>query len=286
MSQSATKTKKTTKKQKKPIRWAKRFGSAVPSAAGAIVPILILILVLGLMFTGIQAIETYIIRLVLAVAISFGAAFLLYASGLDRGLTDVSASRSYVQAQTDGRPLTAKEDAACYHPLKALCTTLTVFILPLVCAIIVALNAKEYTYTLQSLPTWMTSTYGMRSDVMAPLAAYDQVGGFVVMDWVRMFVRLFILPMINLFEDPQKMTAMIDRFSPLLLGILPLAYMIGYLLAPKRSKKIDKLNRRAKKVAVRRAERRKIGPELLGTQNQVHYGHQKEEKARKKKELI
>ena len=28
------------------------------------------------------------------------------------------------------------------------------------------------------------------------------------------------------------------------------------------------------------------GAELLGAQNQVHYGHKKEEKARKKKELI
>lgn len=286
MSQQATKTKKTTKKQKKPIRRAKRFGSAVLPAAGKIAPMLILIIVLGLMFTGIQAIEMYIIRVVLSAVLCFCAAFLLYAEGLNRGVADISASRSCAQAEADGRALSAKEDASCYHPLKALCAALAVFILPMACAIIVALNAREYTYTLQSLPSWLTSTYGARSDVMTPLAAYEQAGGFTLLDWVRMFARLFILPMINLFEDPQKMTATIDRLSPLMLCVLPAAYMIGYLLAPNRSRKIDKLNRRAKKVAVRRAERRKVGPELLGAQNQVHYGHKKEEKARKKKELI
>ena len=101
-----------------------------------------------------------------------------------------------------------------------------------------------------------------------------------------MLVRLFILVFINLFEDPQKMTAAIDRLSPLMVSVLPIAYMVGYLLSPRKAEKIQKLNRRAKKVAVRRAERRKVGPELLGAQNQVHYGHKKEEKARKKKELI
>ena len=148
------------------------------------------------------------------------------------------------------------------------------------------LAAKEYTYVLQSLPKWLTQTYGVREDVMGPLGAYGQSAGMAMLDWVRMFVRLFILVFINLFEDPQKMTAMVDRLSPLMVSVLPIAYMVGYLLSPRKAEKIQKLNRRAKKVAVRRAERRKVAPELLGAQNQVHYGHKKEEKARKKKELI
>ena len=286
MNPSESKTKKTTKKKKMPIRRAKRWGPAVPGAAGKIIPILILIVVMGLMMTGVQAIEIYFLRALIGALMAFASAFLLYAEGLNRGVADISASRSCAQAEADGRSLTKKEDAACYHPLKGLCVAAAVFCVPLVLALIVALNAKEYTYALQTLPTWLTSTYGGRADVMAPLSAYEQTGGMMLMDWMRLIVRLFVLTMVNLFEDPQKMTAMVDRLSPLMLSLLPAAYMVGYLLAPKRAAKIDKANRRAKKVAVRRAERRKVGPELLGSQNQVHYGHKKEEKARKKKELI
>jgi len=286
MSQNTTKAKKTTKKHRKPIRRAENFSGAVLPAAGKLVPQIILIAILGLMLTGIQAISAYWLRIALSAVAEAALLLMIYSEGLHRGVSDVGASRTYAQAKQDGRTLTRQDDAACYHPLKALLAALAVFGLPLVLSVYLALNAKEYTYQLQSLPAWLSGTYGMRSDVMDPLAAYGNTAGMMLIDWVRLFVRLFELVLINLFEDPQKMTAMIDRFSPLMISVLPAAYMVGYLLAPRRAEKIEKENRRAKKVAVRRAERRKVGPELLGAQNQVHYGHKKEEKARKKKELI
>lgn len=286
MSQNENKAKKTKAKQKKPIRLARNWGSAVVPSAGRIMPMLILMIVMGFIFTGIQAIEAYMIRLVLAGVIGAVILLLMYSEGLNCGVADIAVSRTCAQAIKDGRKLDEKEEAGGYHPLKALATAALVFIVPLVLSVIVALNAKEYTYMLQSLPAWLTGSYGSRADVMAPLAAYHDPQGMAALDWMRMIVRLFELPLVNLFEDPQKMTAMVDRLSPLMIVIMPIAYMIGYLASPSRAEKIARLNRRAKKVAVRRAERRKVGPELIGAQNQVHYGHKKEEKARKKKELI
>ena len=285
MSQTEANNQKT-KKAKKPLRRAQRWGKRVLPMAGRMVPMVILIAIMGLMFTALQALEIYWLRAVIAAAVSAVMAFLLYSEGLNSGVLDANASRNYMQAQADGRSLTQAEDAACYHPVKALCAALVIFGVPLLLSVILALNAREYTYVLQSLPKWLTQTYGVREDVMGPLGAYGQSAGMAMLDWVRMFVRLFILVFINLFEDPQKMTAMVDRLSPLMIVIMPIAYMIGYLASPSRAEKIARLNRRAKKVAVRRAERRKVGPELIGAQNQVHYGHKKEEKARKKKELI
>ena len=286
MSQGNANAKKTTNKQKKAVRRAEKWGGGVLPSAGKLVPQMIVIVVLGFLFTGIQAIDAYWIRAAIAGVIGAGFLYLIYAEGLNQGVADVSSSRHYVQAVKSGRVVTGKEDASCYHPLKALCASLVVFGVPLALSFVLAFNAKEYTYTLQSLPSWLSGTYAVRDDVMAPLAAYGQVDGMGVLDWIRMLVRLFELVLVNLFPDPQKMTASVDRLSPLMILLLPAAYMLGYLFAPSRFDKIDKLNRRAKKVAVRRAERRKVGPELLGAQNQVHYGHKKEEKARKKKELI
>lgn len=279
-------TKAKTTKKKMTVRRAKRWGSRVLPMAGKIIPLVILIAVLGLMFTAIQAIDMYWLRFAIALVVTAVMVVLLYSEGLNTGVLDVNASHSFLQAKADGRALGEKEDAACYHPLKALCAALVVFGLPLLLSVYLALNAREYTYTLQSLPAWLTNTYGAREDVMGPLGAYAQAGGMAITDWLRMFVRLFILMPINFFADPQKMTAMIDRLSPVMMCLLPGAYMVGYLLSPRQAEKIRKQNRRAKKIAVRRAERKKIAAELLGAQNQVHYGHKKEEKARKKKELI
>lgn len=274
------------KKQKKPVRLSKHWGMNVLPMARRMIPMVVLIVIMGLLFTALQAISLYWLRVVLSVAGVAAAALLLYYDGMNSGVLDVNASRAYMQAQADGRTLTDREDAACYHPLKALCAVLVIFGIPMVLSVYMAFNAKDYTYTLQTLPTWLTQSYGTREDVMAPLGAYAQAVSMTIADGLRIIVRLFILTMVNLFEDPQKMTGMIDRLSPVMMLVLPMAYLLGYLCGPNRAQKISKLNRRAKKVAVRRAERRKVGPELLGMQNQVHYGHQKEEKARKKKDLI
>lgn len=274
------------KKKRKPVRLSKHWGMNVLPTARRMIPMVVLAIIMGLVFTALQAISIYWLRAILSVAGIAAIALLLYYDGMNSGVLDVNASRAYMQAQEDGRSLTDREDAACYHPLKALCAVLVMFGIPMVLSVYVALHAKDYTYTLQSLPTWLTQSYGTREDVMAPLGAYAQTGGIEITDGLRVIVRLFILSMVNLFEDPQKMTGMIDRLSPVMMLVLPMAYLIGYLCGPHRAQKISKINRRAKKVAARRAERRKVAPELLGTQNQVHYGHQKEEKVRKKKDLV
>ena len=134
------------------------------------------------------------------------------------------------------------------------------------------------------MPTWLTESYGARADVMGPLGAYMVETGMEAHDWLRMIVRLFVMNYINLFSDPLTMSLVIDRLSPLFILSYPLAYMIGYLRGPASNRRLEKMNRRAKKVAVRRAEKKSLVQELIGAQVQVHYGHKKEE--HKKKELI
>ena len=159
-------------------------------------------------------------------------------------------------------------------------------VLPLLCAVFLALTAEEYTYSLQDLPTWLTNSYGSRQDVMAPLSAYMQSAGTSIVDWVRVFVRLFVLLFVNLFEDPQRMSAAIDRIAPLCMLLYPAAYMIGYLRGPALSAKKSSMNRRAKKAAVRKAGRSHLAEELVGGGGEVHYGHQADEEKKKRRELV
>ena len=185
-----------------------------------------------------------------------------------------------------GRPLTRKEESACYQPMKALCACLVVFAVPLALSLYLAATAKPYTYALQDLPAWLTGTYGAREDVMAPLAAYAQSATFTLRDGIRLVVRLAVLIYINLFPDPQTMAQMIDRLSPLMVMTYPIACMIGYLRAPAVYAKRQSMQRRAKKAAVRKAQKKSMVDELLGSGGDVHYGQRVGQEEHKKKELI
>ena len=271
------------KKKRKPLRRAQHWGSRVlPMALKLLVPLLAII-IMGLIFSALQA-ASQGIRFVLALVIVAGMLLFFFSEGLNAGAEDAAASRNYTSLTARGVKLEKKDDAMCYHPYKALCAVMLVFIVPLLLSVYVAAGAKPYTYALQDLPAWLVDSYGMREDIMGPLGAYQVQQSMAVIDWLRMAVRMFVMNYINLFGDPLKMGCLIDRLSPLFMLSYPLMYMIGYFFGPASNRKTEKKNRRAKKVAVRRAEKKSLVEELTGAQGQVHYGHQKE--AHKKKELI
>ena len=278
--------KNKSPKKRRPLRRAQHWGSEVPRMAGRILTTLVVLTVLGLMFSALQAIENLWLRAALSLLILSGVLTLYLNDGMNKGVSDAVASRFYVSAKERGIPLEAKDDAACYHPLKAVCAALAVFALPLALSVIVAFSAKEYTYVLQDLPGWLTDSYASRLDVMAPLGAYSVQQSMQPLDWVRLIVRLPILIMVNLFADAQTMSALIDRLSPLMMLVYPAAYIAGYLLGPKANRRIEKQNRRAKKIAVKKTQKSSLVEELTGARPQVHYGQRREEDKHKRKELI
>ena len=279
--------KSKTPKKKRPLRRAQHWGSQVPAMAGRMLVTLIAVCAMGLMFSALQAISMLWLRALISLSILLGMALIYVNDGVGKGAGDAAASRYYVSAKERGLPLEQKDDAACYNPLKAVCAALAAFGVPLVLSVIVSLMAKEYTYVMQDLPGWLTDSYGARGDVMAPLGAYSVHQGMELLDWARLLVRMPILMMVNFFPDVQAMSATIDRLSPLMIAVYPLAYVLGYLLGPKTNRKRETQNRRAKKIAVRRTQKSNLVEELTGERPQVHYGHKKEEENKhKKKELV
>lgn len=271
------------KKKRKSLRRAQRWGSRVLPMAGKLLVPLVSIIIMGLIFSALQAVSSGL-RLALALVIIAGILLFMLSEGLNRGAEDAAASRNYVNLTAKGVKLEEKDDAMCYHPLKAICAVMVAFIIPLALSVYIAANAVEYTYTLQDLPAWLESSYGMREDVMGPLGAYTAERSMAANDWLRLVVRLFVMNYVNLFSDPLEMSYVIDRLSPLFILSYPLMYVIGYLRGPASNRKLEKMNRRAKKVAVRRAEKKSLVEELTGAQGQVHYGQKKQE--HKKKELV
>lgn len=279
-------TNKATNRKRKPVRRARRWGGQVLPMAGKLLMIAVACVVMGLMFSALQAIESAFLRGLLSLSIASGMLLMCLSEGLSKGARDTEASRLYVKTEKEGGAPGAKADAACYHPLKAVCAALAVYGVPLALAVYLAAVAKPYTYVLQDLPAWLTGGFASRSDVMAPLAAYCSKAPLVAQDFVRMAVRMMELIYVNLFADPQTAGQLIDRLSPLMIGTFPLAYVVGYLCGPREYDKRQSMQRRAKKAAVRKAQKKRLADELIGGGAQVHYGQRQEEVKHKKKELI
>ena len=257
-----------SKKTKKPLRRAKRWGARIWPMAGRLAAILAAVTVMGLMFSALQAVGSMALRAVISLAILSGVLLMLYSEGLTRGVADADASHAADKLEKLGRPLSRREEAACYQPLKALCACLIVFGIPLILGAYLAATAEPYTYALQDLPSWLTGTYGAREDVMAPLAAYAQTASVSARDVIRLIVRLT------------------DQLTPLMVLSYPAACMIGYLRAPAVYAKRQSMQRRAKKAAVRKAQKKSMVSELLGSGGDVHYGQRPQQEEHKKKELI
>ncbi|MBQ2948046.1 MAG: hypothetical protein IJN79_01825 [Clostridia bacterium] len=286
MSKENNKTAAKKNKKKKPLRLSKHWGAEVLPMAGRLATVLVAIVVLGMMFSALQAIESMWLRAGLSLLIASGLLLLCFNEGIGKGAEDAASSRNFDNLLAKGAPLTDADDAGCYHPLKAVCAGLVVFGIPLVFAVYIALTSQAYTYQLQDLPVWLTDTYGSRGDLMAPLGAYMREANLVATDWIRMIVRLMEMIYINVFPDPQLMGQLIDRLSPLMVATYPAVYVIGYLVGPRSNRKREKLNRRAKKIAVHRAGKKNLAAELTGVQNAVHYGQKVQDGKHKKKELV
>ena len=274
------------KKAKKPLRRAKNWGSSVKPLIGRLIIVLIAATVLGVLLSALQGLGNMTIRYVITGVIVASLLALYFAEGLREGVADAASSRFYEKVEAKGQALTREEDASCYNLLKPVCAACLIFALPLALAVIVALCAKDYTYTLQDLPAWVTQSYANRSDVMGPLGAYTQTAGLGAVDVMRMIVRLIEMVFISIFPDPLKMGAMIDRLPPLMILTFPIAYVLGYAFGPVSHEKSRKQERRAKKIAVRKAQKSNLAEELVGSGGEVHYGQQARDEKIKKKELI
>ena len=79
------------KKKKKPLRRAQCWGSRVLPMAGKLIVPLVSIIVMGLIFSALQALSTGL-RLVLAVVIIAGMLLFMFSEGLNRGAEDAAAS--------------------------------------------------------------------------------------------------------------------------------------------------------------------------------------------------
>lgn len=250
----ASKQTKSTETKKTPILRAQHIKPDVRKMTGKVLSYIAIFAFLSLVLSAVTGGGTiWGMALNILLLVCF---FLLeLMEGGTRGEHDVTMSRM-VEARLE-KNIQPEDDelARCYGPRKAFIAFALAVSVFFLCAVIVALSAKPYTYTLQDLPTWMSAYLG-RDDVGGALGCYTVTNGATVVDYLRIVVRACILPFVNLFSDVQTSSWIIDRLSPLLIIILPLSYPLGYLMGPSLYEKRMRENAAAKKATMKRIRKK------------------------------
>ena len=84
--------KKADKKNKAPIRKANHYMKAVPGAALKLLALAVAVVILGLLFSGLQVLAAGWLRMAIAAAVGAVLALLYYSEGVGRGAADAMNS--------------------------------------------------------------------------------------------------------------------------------------------------------------------------------------------------
>jgi hypothetical protein len=149
--------------------------------------------------------------------------------GSNLGAEAVTRGEILWQRQEKGQPVSDSEKRLCYHPLKGYLIALFGLILILIPAVILAFVTEVQTTDSGALPGWMQS-YVRRGDVSNALINYTQPEGMHLADYLRAFVRICIIPFVNLIGHSSKNGMLtLERLSPVILLLPAAAYGTGYI---------------------------------------------------------
>ena len=212
------------------------------------------------------------VRIIFSVAVILLVLFIFFSNGSNLGADAVAKGEILYQKKEEGKPFNESERKMCYHPCKAYIIGFLGTIPFLLAAIVFSFNTTITMTGPGTLPSWIQS-YTRRADIANALTTYLHPEGLSLTDCLRIAVRIFILPFVNLVgtDNPQGLLTL-ERLSPVLLLLPAVSYGTGYLSGKKIRSRIHTMisesNRRRKKKENRARKKRMnqnsaSGPEKL-----------------------
>ena len=174
-----------------------------------------------------------ILRVIANLVMVLVAATMVFMSGSRDGENEVNLGEIAYAHQAAGKTVDPRDREKCYHPLKGWFVFLCALIPLVLLTLPYAVTAEKSVYTLQSLPSWVSSFEG-HEEIAAPLKYYEQGHTFTFMQVLGIITRLLVFPFANI-AGSRNADAMllVDRLSPLLAAVPALGYPIGYLTGPR-----------------------------------------------------
>lgn len=208
------------------------------------------------------------LRLVANAMILAALAGLMYMDGMKTGEEDVAYAEIAFTRQESGQTIPKEERDRCFHPLKGLYTVLAGMLpLALMC-LALAVTAQEQRHHLGALPSWLDG-YRSRADIGLALSYYNETTPMGVVDVLRIIVRLVLFPYVNIVgTDSSARLLLLERLSPLMIFLVPMAYAAGYGLGRKARATVhgsiaDDRKRRVRRERRERKHRREKEPTQL-----------------------
>ena len=222
------KKKAPVKLIKKPYLRGKAYDASVIKSSLALFGSLFLVMFAFLLLGMMMIFDNKIISILLNLILLLGCYVVFYSSGMARGTTGVNQGEILYHREQIGTSYTQVERDACFHPAKGfiigLLGTVPVFLVTLVFACI---TQRQMT-SMGALPSWVSGLTS-HEEVTAPVAYYTVTSGMTVTDILRVFVRMNVMPFVNMIGSTDLDAMLIlERVSPVLVLLPGISYGIGY----------------------------------------------------------
>ena len=215
-----------------------------------------------------------VIRMIFNPAVILIILLVLFNNGSNHGADAVAKGEILYQKESEGEAFTPGEKKVCFHPLKGYFTGVLGSLPFIVVSVVFALNATITRTGAGALPSWMQS-YTRRSDIAAALVSYLQPEEMTVMDFLRVVVRICMIPFVNLVgaQNPHGML-LLEKLSPLIMLLPAASYGTGYLtgrsIRTKVHTMISENDRKRKKKEIRAQKKRAAGSETHSGPEQLN----------------
>ena len=263
------KKKKKVKIVKKPYMqgnaWEKGCWKRSAKIMGTFLVVALLYLFIGAMLMF----DNVFLRVLINLCMIAAAAGIFYMNGINAGIQDVTVGEIMYQREREGKAVSKEDRERCYRRGKGFLCALSGAVVYVLIALALAIFTKEQTFTLGALPQWITQ-YQRRAEIGNALAYYQNSVGMEWIDYVRIAVRVMIMPFVNIVGTGSSLNLLwLERFSPLLVLLAPMGYALGYLRGPDARTQVHTdiaaSNRKKKRQEKKKAQQRRQqkGPEQL-----------------------
>ncbi|MBR5231213.1 MAG: hypothetical protein IKW00_03070 [Clostridia bacterium] len=233
--QNKTNAKKN-KKGMKPVYMPYLRGNVASKAAakraGKTFGFMVMFVFIYLMLGGALTFDNTFLRVLLNLGLLLAGMMLLYNEGANQGETDVGFGEILQKRLDEGKNVPQSERDLCYHPMKGVFTAAIAAIPFFAVSTVFAFIAQKQGYVLGALPSWVSS-YESQTEISQALAYYTVATPLTLEDILRVIVRVINFPFVTMVGvNSNDLMYLVDKLSPILCLVMPIAYAVGYLRGP------------------------------------------------------
>lgn len=233
---------------------------------------MVVIILVSFIACSATAFGSTVLRLALNLAVIAVEMMLYFNFGTNYGADAVSKGEILYTRKERNQEYSESERKVCYHPAKGFINALIGTLPILIPALILAFRTTVLTTEAGTLPSWMQA-YAGRSEIGDALINYTQPEAMDAVDYIRAFIRICIMPFVNVIgHDSKNGMFLLERISPLIVMLPSVFYGFGYMSGRKIRTRIhtvisendkNRIRKERKRIRKQNTQARRREPEQL-----------------------